>query len=130
MSDYMEYHKRRGNRIYQVNIHVPEYITHVLPRDKKARILDVGCGNGSFLLALRSKGYNNLFGIDLDENAVRWVKRNGIGCELCSLSDYNPIERYDYVSMNHVLEHLPKESVIPILKHIKDDILSPGGSCR
>jgi len=35
-----------------------------LPRDRGARILDLGCGSGGFLMALRGLGYGELTGID------------------------------------------------------------------
>ena len=41
-----------------------------LPESKDARILDVGCGMGFALLALREVGYNNLEGIDSDQGQV------------------------------------------------------------
>ena len=33
-------------------------------------------------------------------------------------------ERYDYVLMSHVLEHLPKEYIVPMLQKIREEILA------
>lgn len=34
--------------------------------DKKSKVLDVGCCNSEIILSLRSAGYENLYGIDID----------------------------------------------------------------
>lgn len=36
--------------------------------------------------------------------------------------------RYDYVLMSHVLEHLPKEQIIPMVRKIREDILTEHGT--
>ena len=35
-------------------------------------ILEVGCGNGGFLKELIKRGYSHVYGIELNENAVKW----------------------------------------------------------
>lgn len=41
---------------------------------KDSKILDVGCGNGMFLIELAGEGYCNLFGVDYSEDAVTLAK--------------------------------------------------------
>ncbi|KAJ3662977.1 hypothetical protein Zmor_007291 [Zophobas morio] len=41
---------------------------------KNSKILDIGCGNGMFLVELFTQGYVNLFGIDYSEDAIELAK--------------------------------------------------------
>lgn len=42
--------------------------------DKQARVLDLGCGNGMFLVGLANEGYEQLTGVDYSANAVELAK--------------------------------------------------------
>lgn len=51
-----------------------------LPRDKSARILEIGCGYGRNLLALQALGYTNTQGIDLSGEQVSYAQHTlGLG---------------------------------------------------
>ncbi|XP_056634996.1 EEF1A lysine methyltransferase 2 [Diorhabda carinulata] len=39
--------------------------------EKNKKIVDVGCGNGMFLIELANEGYTNLTGVDYSENAIK-----------------------------------------------------------
>lgn len=43
-----------------------------LPKDKNARILDLGCGMGHYIYALKKIGYSNVAGVDASESNVRF----------------------------------------------------------
>ena len=45
---------------------------------KSARILDIGCGSGSFLKALSEQGYTEIAGIDLSEEQVKLAHQLGV----------------------------------------------------
>ena len=49
-----------------------------MPRQKEARILDVGCGTGHFLYYLAKKGYDNYLGIDLSPQQVDFCRKKRI----------------------------------------------------
>jgi len=64
-----------------------------------ARIIDVGCGNGSFLRDLKARGYQNLFGcdwidqkssdfsytvVDLNQDGLKHYSNQSFDCVLCS----------------------------------------------
>jgi SAM-dependent methyltransferase len=74
-----------------------------MPR-QDSRILDVGCGAGTFLLALRDIGFTNLVGVDpyvegdVDAEPVKIVKG--------SIMDLPDREKFDFVYFNHSLEHI------------------------
>ena len=42
----------------------------LLPSDRKAAILDIGCGQGDFVRYLHRLGYRNITAIDIDEKAI------------------------------------------------------------
>jgi len=75
------------------------------PRD--ARILDVGCGSGVLLAALKELGYEHLLGLDrfvpqalADEHSVKIVKG-----ELQDLKDTS----WDIIMFNHSFEHMAEQ---------------------
>jgi len=90
-----------------------------LPKDKSAQILDIGFGTGWFLAACLKLGYQNLSGADFgiaNKSYVReWAPdritlheiEKGIGEFLSEKK-----EQYDYIHMSHVIEHVPKYSLL------------------
>jgi SAM-dependent methyltransferase len=70
------------------------------------RLLDIGCGNGTFLVRMRSAGWS-VAGIEPDPDA----RRHAVGAGLDvrpgpAVDDAFPGERFDAITLNHVLEHL------------------------
>lgn len=93
-----------------------------LPNDKAARILDIGFGGGWFLAACLKLGYNNLsgadFGITHKEYIRDWAPGHIALYEIHDnigefLSDKKG--QYDFIHMSHVIEHLPKYSLLWIV---------------
>ncbi|MSR55183.1 MAG: class I SAM-dependent methyltransferase [Gemmataceae bacterium] len=84
-----------------------------------ASILEVGCGIGRNLKALHSKGYMNLSGIDISENAVRLLRACSPDLAATTTLYNGPVEkvvrtlpdrRYDFVFTMEALAHLHRES--------------------
>jgi 2-polyprenyl-3-methyl-5-hydroxy-6-metoxy-1,4-benzoquinol methylase len=95
-----------------------QYKPH-LPSDKAARILDVGFGEGWFLAACLKLGYRNLTGADFaiaNKDFVRgWAPDRITLYEIVDnigqfLADKK--EQYDFIHMSHVIEHIPKYSLL------------------
>lgn len=55
-----------------------KYFGRFLPKDKNAKIIDVGCGNGSFVWWLRQIGYQNVEGIDISKEQVESASKLNI----------------------------------------------------
>lgn len=71
---------------------------------KESRILDVGCGNGVFLIYLQRTGFNNLLGIDSYlPNDIHYD--NGVSLLKKRINDLD--EKYDLITLNHSFEHMP-----------------------
>lgn len=114
---------------YMSNYVIPPSLLSVLPKDKNAAILDIGCGFGYILNILKLSGYNNLGGIDISEEAVSVCKKNGLNVEqVTSLDDFfrNNNKKYDFILMTHVIEHIPKDKIIETLKQIKSALTENG----
>ena len=96
-----------------------------IPRSRKhGKLLDVGAGNGAYLLRVRSGGWT-VVGVEPDEAAVDVacraslnVRQGGIEC----VSEAP--ESFDVITMNHVIEHVhdPRR----VLKHAFT-LLKPDG---
>ena len=106
-----------------------EMYSEYMPKNKEAKILDIGCGNGIFLYYLKKYGYVNNMGIDVDKSSVDIVKENvtenvSNTDAFAFLNNFN--KEYDMIIMNEVLEHINKEQIIPLIKLIYSS-LSKGG---
>jgi 2-polyprenyl-3-methyl-5-hydroxy-6-metoxy-1,4-benzoquinol methylase len=105
----------------------------LLPSDKKSAILDIGFGGGWFLAACLKLDYTNLsgadFGIENKGYVAEWKKGAIALCEIENdigtfLS--NHAAQYDFIHMSHVIEHIPKYSLLWIVDALYN-ALKPGG---
>jgi len=72
------------------------------------RLLDVGCGNGDFLLRAKSLGWM-VEGVDFDPAAVARAREGGLQVYLGTLHDQRlASDSYDAIVMSHVIEHVPE----------------------
>ncbi|MEZ5045620.1 MAG: class I SAM-dependent methyltransferase [Chitinophagaceae bacterium] len=101
-----------------------------LQNGKGKKLLDIGCGNGSFASFASDKGFN-ILGLDIDENSLRLAdSRNLKNTEFRKglLSDFynnkNNHGQFDIITMFEVFEHLdnPNDTIEYISK-----LLKPGG---
>lgn len=76
------------------------------PQQPAARLLDVGCGDGCFMLEARNLGYQAT-GIDPDIKAVENARRRGLDvCRAGFPSIDLPSGSFEQITMSHVIEHL------------------------
>jgi SAM-dependent methyltransferase len=100
-----------------------------LPAGKSAPILDVGCGSGSFLSALRTLGYTSLQGVDLSPAQVAAGHARGLtGITLVPAVEHlrECPGRYALVTAFNVLEHQTRTELFELLDAIHA-ALAPGG---
>ncbi len=103
-----------------INLYRYNY-SQYLSQDKKAKILDVGCGMGHFLQFLAQAGYDDYLGVDISDQSIRYCQEKGIAKVrlINSLSEYlNMCPMFDLIVLNDVIEHFPKEEILDILKKI------------
>lgn len=71
------------------------------------KILDVACGTGSILRALRVRGYRNLCALEISQYAVDRLNAEGITARRGALPDIDfPDAEFDVVIASQVLEHV------------------------
>ena len=79
---------------------VPAYINH-------GKLLDIGCGKGTYLLEMKKLGWDTQ-GVELSEGAVGVAKQSGLNVLQGTLEEAClPAESIDFARMADVLEHLP-----------------------
>lgn len=81
---------------------------------KDSSILDFGCGKGGFLRLLKENNISqNLKGLELNKKNNENINLGGIEC-LFDLT--NTTEKFDFIFLNHVFEHL--DNPVGILKDL------------
>ena len=117
---------------YYGNYRLPLYLRTALPPERGSRILDIGCGFGQILNALKELGYRNAEGLDVSMDAVDHCVRSGLAvtriADLESFCEGREGPGYDLIIMSHVLEHIEKSRIIPTLQTIREKLLVAGGS--
>ncbi len=77
-----------------------------------ALILDYGCGDGEFLVQMRDFGHS-VTGVDFDPVCVRSGAEKGISvCTPSEVPAEDWIEQFDFVSLAHVVEHVPDPATL------------------
>ena len=79
---------------------------------KDELVLDTGCGNGIFLEVLREKGYENVLGIEIDEELYKTCTSKGFKVLLGDFLSYEFKERFGLIVGNPPYAHfnqLPKQ---------------------
>lgn len=103
-----------------------DHFARDLPKAEPGKncLLDVGCGNGQFLVTVRSAGWH-VTGIDFDQAAVHTAQKLGVDARLGALAEQHfPDCSFDVVTLSHMIEHVhnPRELVTECAR-----ILKPGG---
>lgn len=82
----------------------------------ESHILDIGCGTGAFLNLLQSKGYSNLYGVDISPFALQEVQKHTPNAKLCCNDLQSTIsldnQQFDCISCLDVIEHLINPFVV------------------
>jgi 2-polyprenyl-3-methyl-5-hydroxy-6-metoxy-1,4-benzoquinol methylase len=111
------------------------YVRHnygaMLPSDRAAVILDIGPGYGELMQWLSATlGYQHVHGIDLSKEVVEACNRIMPGCATAVTDTRAYLEErrryYDCIFMIHVLEHVPKPDVLPLLRAVRESLKHGG----
>lgn len=96
-----------------------------LPAAARGRLLDIGCGNGTFLASMRERGWEVL-GVEPDPEASRLAReRYGLEVVTDTLEGAAlPVSSADAITLNHVIEHVPDP--VALLEECCR-LLQPGG---
>ena len=100
------------------------------PEDKRASILDLGCGHGAFMHFIREAGFTDVIGVDSSPEQVEEAKRLGIegvfqGDLMETLREL-PSGSKEVIICFDVIEHFNKQEVLPFVDEVHR-ILRQGG---
>jgi len=99
-----------------------------LPERKDAACLDVACGTGTLLLALKEAGYTNLHGVDTSEQQVSvaaHILSAVVHDDAINYLGKHP-KRFDLITAIDIIEHFDKNEVFDFVDALYQ-ALQPGG---
>lgn len=108
-----------------------EWYYDCLPAEKTARILDIGCGDGKFLYFLEKNGYTVIEGLELSSQQAGKARKH-VECPIHVVEDaiaflLDHPSTYQMITMNDVLEHVPKNETVSLLRGVLK-ALQPNGT--
>ncbi|MEG1571924.1 MAG: class I SAM-dependent methyltransferase [Bacteroidales bacterium] len=109
MSKYEDKHTASGGGDTIYDLHRIEETANTIANfinNKEAKILDIGCGNGGILFALKQKGFSNIMGFDPSLNCVKTIREKGIKAVQGNLFEKTLSEQFDFIILSHVFEHI------------------------
>jgi len=132
-ADYSPHQARRkkpqSRRVLAAVIRKAPFVPHVCARfSRGSRLLDVGCGSGAFLHAIRAVTGCEVCGVDLSQAAVATAQQAyGVEVFAGTLTEAPfPEESFDAVTAWWYLEHVPNPREVLDKVH---QLLKPEGRC-
>lgn len=131
--DYSHYYRRWHPETPEHQAEMSSFYRRVLgrhlPADKSATVLDVGCGGGYALAALREMGFTGLTGVESDAGQVASCVQKGLSVELAADSIAFLRERagqFQLLLCLDVIEHVPHDVQLRFVTELAA-ALAPGG---
>ena len=126
---YSKWHSYAPEHVAEMKEHFGRFAGDVLPADRNARILDVGCAMGFALIWLKDLGYVAAEGIDVDAGMVRQCRERQLAAtrveDAAAWLATQP-GAFARVFAFDLVEHLPPEQQLELCRAIHA-ALAPGG---
>jgi SAM-dependent methyltransferase len=90
---------------------------------RDCKVLDVGCGAGMHIYALKEHGFENVLGVDA---FIKETIRHGNGAKVIKGTIFDIDQQWDLIMFNHSFEHM--ENPVEILRQVSR-LLSESGTC-
>jgi len=80
---------------------------------KNSKILDIGCSGGPLISSLNKIGFNNIYGIDISEEAIKICEKRGLRNVLLMRGEKIDFknEEFDVIIASDILEHVKDENI-------------------
>ncbi len=110
---------------HEIILSLVEKYWKISKRDKKACILDAGCGTG--LLATKLKQYGDVYGIDIHPQAVAFSKRRGVKVQQASTEEIPFADNFFdlLISMDVLYHQKVKDDMVVLAELFR--VLKPEG---
>ncbi len=110
--------------------HLAMIVSRFFPKDRAARICDLGCGHGALIKVAREFGYSHIEGVDVSPEQVQAARELGelkVSCQdlLAYLRQQDP-ESLSMVVTLDVIEHFDKTELLALVGEIYR-VLDKGG---
>jgi cyclopropane fatty-acyl-phospholipid synthase-like methyltransferase len=103
-------------------------LTDFLPRELKAKIVDLGCGKGFLVQFLLRQGYENVVGVDTSREQAEFAKNLGLPVVHSDALDFLRVTRnLNLVICTDLVEHFSKNEIVTFLRLVYE-ALAPDGS--
>ena len=118
---YGRFHSKSPEHAEEMAEYLMKELAPLLPCERSSRIVDVGCGYGFALRALRKLGFENVQGVETSIQQADQARRGGLNVEV---SDDTPgwltarPSQFSVVILRDVLEHVPVARQITLLRSI------------
>ncbi len=111
-----------GEDYYSMQVEEFSDVTFDVPVTSRAKVLDVGCGAGAWLLQKASAGWGNLYGCDPFLNHDRYYG-DRVHIRSCSIHEMEGDGSFDIIQMSDSFEHMadPLEALKSARRLLKDD---------
>ena len=126
---YSAFHDVSEMHADQMASYISKLIVKYLPSDLNAKIVDVGCGFGFALLALKQLGYHDIQGVEISSQQAAQCRSMGFNVEVTE----NTIEwistkknTFDCVLIMDVIEHVPVDQQIQMMASIRASLKEGG----
>lgn len=126
---YRSFHDESDKCADDTALGLSREVKSFLPASLSCKVLDIGCGMGFMLLGLKLLGYQDIFGIDIDESQIDACKKRNLPVELVS----DTLEflkahliNYDVIILRDVLEHIPVKDQIVFMRALNQSLRADG----
>lgn len=90
-----------------------------LPNDKKSKIIDLGCGDGTIMHLLKKKcNFSEIYGVDISPNQVALAKQHMSNVEQGDALEYlrKTNHKFDLILAIDIIEHLNKGEALELIE--------------
>tara|TARA_B100001741_G_C16535129_1_gene591501 strand:- start:247 stop:1131 length:885 start_codon:yes stop_codon:yes gene_type:complete len=90
-------------------------------KNKNIKILEFGAGLGAWIIALKQKNFNNIYGVEISKKRRQFLKKNKINCY--ENLNYIKNKKFDLIYSDQTLEHLvdPGKILKTLVSKLKKD---------